>query len=269
MKTLFKFNLRPTRIESFFYAILFQFVLFGLYFAHTNNTYFESVFVVEDGLVEWLTVLWLILTAGLCIKRFTSLQGKRPKFFLAMLLIFSAIFIFGAGEEISWGQRLLNVQSSDFFQTHNAQGETNLHNLVVSGKKINKMIFGVALGIIIGVYCLLLPTLARKYKPVMKLVQKFAVPIPRGRHVLAYLLLFLLVEINPSPKRGELIEFGGTLIFFLIFLNPWNRRAFSLEQNPHHQNHRGNYRGNSPRRGNYRGKKPNHQNRQQNKPAES
>lgn len=264
-----KFNLKPTRIESFFYAILLQFVVFGLYFAHTNLEYFESVFAVEDGLVEWLTVCWLLLTSILCIKRFVTLQGKRPKFFLAMLLIFSALFIFGAGEEISWGQRLFNVQSSDFFQTHNAQGETNLHNLVVSGKKINKMIFGLLLGIIIGVYCLILPTLARKYKPVMKLVQKFAIPIPRGRHVLAYLLLFLLVEINPSPKRGELIEFGGTLIFFLIFLNPWNRRAFTIEQ--HHQAYRSHHgpRNHNRSRGNYRGKKPNHQNRHQNKPVES
>ncbi len=263
-----KINLKPTRVESFFYAILLQFVLFGLYFAHTNNTYFESVFVVEDGLVEWLTVLWLLLSAGLCVKRFTTLQGKRPKFFLAMLLLFSTIFIFGAGEEISWGQRLLNVQSSDFFQTHNAQGETNLHNLVVGGKKINKMIFGVTLGVIIALYCLLLPTLARRYRPVMKLVQKFAIPIPRGRHVIAYLLLFILVEINPSPKRGELIEFGGTLIFFLIFLNPWNRRAFTIEQ--HSQGYRTGHgpRNNNYRRNNYRGKKPNHH-RHQNKPAES
>jgi len=263
-----KFNYKPTRIESFFYAILFQFVLFGLYFAHNNNEYFESVFVVEDGLVEWLTVCWLMATAFLCLKRFVTLQGKRPKFFLAMLLVFSALFIFGAGEEISWGQRIFNVQSSDFFQTHNAQGETNLHNLVVSGKKINKMIFGVALGIIIGIYTLLLPTLARKYKPVMKLVQKFAVPIPRGRHVLAYLLLFLFVEINPSAKRGELIEFGGTLIFFLIFFNPWNRRAFTIEQNQGYRPHHG-QRNNHRRNNNYRGKKPNNHQRHHNKPAES
>ena len=193
-----KFNYRPTRVEAFFYAILLQFLLFGLYFAHTNLEYFESVFVVEDGLVEWLTVVWLLLASGLCLKRFVTLQGKRPKFFLAMLLVFSAMFIFGAGEEISWGQRLLNVESSEFFQAHNAQGETNLHNLVVSGKKINKMIFGVTLGILVALYCLVLPTLARKYRPVMKLVQKFAIPLPRGRHVVMYLVLFLLVEINPS-----------------------------------------------------------------------
>ena len=265
-----KFNYRPTRIEAFFFAILIQFSLFGLYFAHTNLEYFESVFVVEDGLVEWLTVVWLLLTAGLCLKRFVTLQGKRPKFFLAMLLIFSALFIFGAGEEISWGQRLLNIESSEFFQANNAQGETNLHNLVVSGKKINKMIFGLTLGILVGIYCLILPTLARKYKPVMKLVQKFAIPIPRGRQVAMYLLLFLMVEINPSPKRGELIEFGGTLLFFLMFLNPWNRRSFQLEQNNHHGHSRRHHQGsrNNQRRGNYR-PRANHNKNHNSKPVTS
>lgn len=243
-----KINLRPTRTEAFFFAVLLQFLLFGLYFAHTNLTYFEGVFAVEDGLVEWLTVVWLVASAVLCITRFFKLRNKRPKLFLFMLLFFAAGFLFGAGEEVSWGQRIFDVQSSEFFQKNNSQGETNLHNLVVGGTKINKLLFGLILGIAIAAYCLILPTLARKFPKVMKLVQKFAIPIPRGRQVLAYLVIFLLVEINPSPKRGELVEFGGTLMFFLMFLNPWNKRLFELEDNRphHHQRHRRPHHGRRP-----------------------
>src|SRR5690606_5826178 len=105
----------------------------------------------------------------------------------------AAGFIFGAGEEISWGQRILNIESTEFFQKNNAQGETNLHNLVVGETKINKLIFGTILGILIASYCLILPTLARKVPAVMKLVEKFGVPIPRGHHVIAYLIIFLFV----------------------------------------------------------------------------
>lgn len=253
-----KINLRPTRIEAFFYAILLNFLLFGLYFAHTNLEYFESVFVVEDGLVEWLTVCWLLFSSILCITRIFKLKSKRSKLFLLMLAFFAAGFFFGAGEEVSWGQRIFNVQSSEFFQTHNAQGETNLHNLVVGETKINKLIFGLTLGIIIAIYCLILPTLARKVPAVMKLVEKFAIPIPRGHHVLVYLTIFLLVEINPSPKRGELIEFGGTLMFFLMFLNPWNKRLFQLNpfrgQRPHQR-----YRQHSKSRNHHKGnRRPQH-----------
>lgn len=233
-----KINLRPTRVEAFFFAILLQFLLFGLYFAHTNLEYFEAVFAVEDGLVEWLTVAWLLLSCGLCLTRFVKLRGKRPKLFLFMLLFFAAGFFFGAGEEVSWGQRIFEIKSSEFFMTHNSQGETNLHNLVVGGTKINKLLFGLILGIGIAFYCLVLPTLARKYPKIMDLVRKFAIPLPRGRQILAYVVIFILVQINPSPKRGELVEFGGTLMFFLMFLNPWNRSLFQLEDNrPRHQHH--------------------------------
>lgn len=252
-----KINLRPTRIEAFFYAILLNFLLFGLYFAHTNLEYFESVFVVEDGLVEWLTVCWLLLSSALCITRIFKLKSKRSKLFLFMLAFFAAGFFFGAGEEISWGQRLFDVQSSEFFQAHNSQGETNLHNLVVGGTKVNKLLFGLILGVIIAVYCLVLPTLARKVPAVMKLVEKFAIPIPRGHHVLAYLVIFTLVEINPSPKRGELVEFGGTLMFFLMFLNPWNKRLFQLNpfkgQRPHQR-----YRQHSKSRHHKGNRRPHH-----------
>lgn len=231
-----KINLRPTRIEAFFYAVLIQFLLFGLYFAHTNLEYFEGVFAVEDGLVEWLTVVWLLACSALCLVRAVKLRKRRPKFFIGMLVFFSLVFIFGAGEEVSWGQRIFNVQPSEFFQAHNAQGETNLHNLVVGETKINKLIFGLTLGILIAIYCLILPTLTRKVPAVKRLVDKFAIPIARGHHVIAYLVIFLLVEINPSPKRGELVEFGGTLMFFLMFLNPWNRRSFEINP-PHRQHH--------------------------------
>lgn len=252
-----KINLRPTRIEAFFYAILLNFLLFGLYFAHTNLEYFESVFVVEDGLVEWLTVCWLLLSSALCITRIFKLKSKRSKLFLFMLAFFAAGFFFGAGEEISWGQRIFNVESSTFFQTHNAQGETNLHNLVVGETKINKLIFGLTLGIIIAIYCLILPTLARKVPSVMNLVEKFAIPIPRGHHVLAYLVIFLLVEINPSPKRGELVEFGGTLMFLLMFLNPWNKRLFQLNPFKGHRPHQ-RYRHHSKSRNHKGNRRPQH-----------
>ena len=263
-----KINLRVTRVEAFFYAVLLQFLLFGLYFAHTNLQYFEGVFAVEDGLVEWLTVLWLVSASILCITRIFKLKSKRSKLFLFMLAFFAVGFLFGAGEEISWGQRIFETNAGEFFSKHNAQGETNLHNLVVGGTKINKLIFGTLLGIIIAVYCLILPTLARKVPAVMKLVDKFAIPIPRGHHVLAYLVIFLLVEINPSPKRGEMVEFGGTLMFFLMFLNPWNKRLFQANPQQYHP-HRGRHHHHKRRSNHSNGQRRHHHGNKRQQPQNS
>jgi hypothetical protein len=79
------------------------------------------------------------------------------------MVLMGLVFVFGAGEEISWGQRILNIESSEFFVKHNAQREINIHNLIVNGKKINKIIFGTSLGVCIGAYFLSLWTLEKKF----------------------------------------------------------------------------------------------------------
>lgn len=41
------------------------------------------------------------------------------------------LFLFGAGEEISWGQRIFDVHTPDALNAINVQGETNIHNIAV------------------------------------------------------------------------------------------------------------------------------------------
>lgn len=55
----------------------------------------------------------------------------RQKQWLAMgLMSILALVLFVMGmEEISWGQRVFQWQTSSYFSEHNVQGETNLHNL--------------------------------------------------------------------------------------------------------------------------------------------
>ena len=45
------------------------------------------------------------------------------------LLGMAVLFVFGAGEEISWGQRVFGVETPAGLAAVNVQGETNLHNL--------------------------------------------------------------------------------------------------------------------------------------------
>lgn len=47
----------------------------------------------------------------------------------AAIAVFIALMFFViAMEEISWGQRIFDVESSEFFLEHNMQNEINLHN---------------------------------------------------------------------------------------------------------------------------------------------
>ena len=80
----------------------------------------------EDGPVENADVVAFLLLAVVAARRFLrSPRGARAPSLAAMLL-----GVVGAGEEISWGQRIFAVAPPPFFAHHNVQGEINLHNLI-------------------------------------------------------------------------------------------------------------------------------------------
>jgi hypothetical protein len=80
----------------------------------------------EDGPVEIASAVACLLLSVVAARRFLrSPRGARaPSAALAIL------GVVGAGEEISWGQRIFGIESPPFFASHNVQGETNLHNLL-------------------------------------------------------------------------------------------------------------------------------------------
>ncbi len=140
------------------------------------------------------------------------------------------LFLFAAGEEISWGQRIFGVESSEFFIENNAQGETNLHNLVVGEKKINKIIFSQLLFLVMFLYLLITPILFRKFSWFKNLANKFAVPIVKWHHTIAFIVVTVLVALNPASRKWEVYELAFGAIFFLIFLGPLNKEIFEPEQ---------------------------------------
>ncbi|MEX2606206.1 MAG: hypothetical protein WD708_02580 [Kiritimatiellia bacterium] len=217
--------------EKFLLFFLFFHLLLGIFLANFNLEYFETVYVMEDGVIEWFTTDALLFCSFLCLYRFCALRKVRPALFNGMLLFLTVLFFFGAGEELSWGQRIFNVESSDFFLEHNAQGETNFHNLVMGETKINKLIFSQLLGLSIILYICVFPWVSLKVEWVRRLATRFAVPIPRLIHIISCLLFALtyVLELMPTGKRGEMLEFGNCFIFFMILLYPRNSEIYDPE----------------------------------------
>ena len=217
-----------SQLEKAILAFIFIATLGSMAVSYIDDDYFMSVLATEDSLIEWLTVLALTATSIVCIYRAVTLRGKKPILFLVMTLLLGAVFLFGAGEEISWGQRIFNTESSDFFQRHNAQGETNLHNLVVGGKKLNKIIFGVGLHLVLLTYLLALVPLYKRKPGLRIFLDRFAVPIAKPYQVISYLVVLVLIQvIMASSRRGELAEFAGSFLFLLNIAFPYNQELFS------------------------------------------
>lgn len=217
------------KIESILFTFIFSFLLIGFALAHLDLLLYEGSFVREDGPVEWLTVLALMLGAITCFVRCFKLKKQRSLIFLLALFGLGCLFIFGAGEEISWGQRIFGINSPHFFIEHNSQQELNVHNLILSGVKINKLFFGTLLGIAVATYLLILPFMYKKGMFINDWVNKLAIPVPRYRHTIAYALLFFICEMIPSGKSGEMLEFGGCFIFVLILWFPQNKQLFTKD----------------------------------------
>lgn len=84
---------------------------------------------IEDGALEYLSALFCLVAAGLFFTICGNYTSKRHILPARIALFIGFIFFVIGMEEISWLQRILNIESNDFFMKYNAQQEINLHNL--------------------------------------------------------------------------------------------------------------------------------------------
>jgi len=218
-----------SKIEKIGYSILALIVLFGLYLGLRDDIYFDVNYAQEDGPVEWGTAIMLFGIFVLSFYHLITLWSTKKILWKLGTFLFVVLFLFAAGEEISWGQRIFGVESGEFFIENNAQGETNLHNLMVGETKINKIIFSQLLFLVMFLYLIITPILYRKFSWFKDLANNFAVPIVKWHHTIAFLVVTVFVALNPASRTWEVYELAFGAIFFLIFLGPLNKEIFERE----------------------------------------
>jgi hypothetical protein len=211
--------------EKLILSIVLLVLITGFTLFYTDRASFEW-FVKEDNLVEWLTVAGLLMASVVCFIRFITLFKIKNWWFLTVTLVLGLFLFVAAGEEISWGQRILGIESSEYFQKNNAQGETNLHNLVVNGVKINKLVFTTVLGLALILYLVLMPVLYYKNTAFKTFIDNSGVAVPRLYQIIGFVIVAGITVLLPHEKNPELLECGASLIFFLIILYPKNKLIF-------------------------------------------
>ncbi|MDO6389518.1 hypothetical protein Q4E40_05230 [Pontibacter sp. BT731] len=208
-------------LAAFLYTLTVVHVLvgIGLYFQDTGHFY---SYLTEDGYIEYFTSFFLLATSLYCLYKAPRMDRKWAK---AFYYVAAAVFFFGFGEEISWGQRLLGFEVPEDLERINPQSEFNLHNIHLNGVNLNKLIFGKILYLGVFVYFLIFPVLYRHKRWFRQLVDKIGLPLPTPLQALFYTLLFCSLLLIDDGKKWELQEFVLVSFVFYAFLMPFNKSA--------------------------------------------
>lgn len=170
--------------------------------------------VQEDHFVEWWTAA-LFAAAG-----WLHLKGALPpRRWLDLLVALFCLFV--AGEEFSWGQRLLGFTPPAGFLEHNAQQELTLHNF--------SEWFGKPKGVLtlaLLAYGGLLPLMARARGG--RLLARWGATPPPLATVPWFLLAAWLLHWYPVEFTGEWVEaLAGGLFLATATRSPGHRLRFA------------------------------------------
>ncbi len=169
-------------------------------FSYSTSFLPDSIFTnltKEDGLFEYTTAILFFITSILFLLLFRNgryikdvrirnhLHSYAKRYFFLILAI---IFFFGAGEEISWAQRIIGFETPKKMYEMNVQEEFNLHNIELFNIKnkegVRKTGFATLFTmkqIFLGsffLYLLVLPIVAKKFVWIPQVLKKLYIPVP-------------------------------------------------------------------------------------------
>lgn len=171
---------------------------FGLLLWQSPAAY--GYLLMEDTPAEWMG-FYCLAAAGIAFLVGARHRRSHPASAAACGLL-AALCAFVAGEEISWGQRILGFAPPSFFAFHNAQRELNVHNLAVPW--MNFRLFGLSFSVGYGV---VVPLLGRP-------LARRGAPVPPWGVVPAFATaawLFTLPVTKTDDEVGELLFALGML----------------------------------------------------------
>lgn len=204
--------------ETYWRRVLFALPFIVFYFAFLTSLFPFDVFlelVKEDRLVEYGQ--FCVLLSGTVISLFISLRFKKIKqqqwfWFFAVC---SALFFFIAGDEISWGQRIIGLEVNETVKQINRQSEITVHNLYAVEWLVVYGYFGLSLfGLASKVVSSRLPHVSKlaQFTPSGELFGYFLLP-----------LIFYAGQItvlggiwHPWAEVAELFLYSGIVLWILL-----------------------------------------------------
>jgi hypothetical protein len=153
-------------------------------------------------------------------------SARKNIFYLLLSLFFLLAFL----EEISWGQRILGIETPDLIAKVNRQNEINIHNLTwfhgndetgnrrkpflqlfLNGDRLYSFFwFG---------YCVCIPLLGKYYQSAKKVFDKIRLPIVPVHYAFMFSLNYSIAKVGETmcpAYRHSLVETKETVIAMLF-----------------------------------------------------
>ena len=127
-----------TATTVFYSPLIIMLLTALLIFIPATRNFVFSIIGGENGPVELLTFIFLMVGGVFGLKLAISRSVVREKYVSFFYVVFSFFLILVAMEEIAWGQWFFHFETPEEWKKINMQGETTLHNL--EGWKYNQIL---------------------------------------------------------------------------------------------------------------------------------
>jgi len=197
---------------------------------------FFTWFAAEDHFSENLSALFLLITGVILLgNSFYKIKKGRRFREEALFVLFGLMFLFSAGEEISWGQRIFDLPTPGFFLKYNAQQELSFHNLFIFHTSLYNP--NTILDVFVFLMGIMIPILCFRSEKIRQALDKINFPIiqlsflPIFSMGLIYGLAMVQITNHHLFAPNEIKEFIYSIGFFLysIAVVSLNKSAADFE----------------------------------------
>jgi hypothetical protein len=143
----------------------------------------------EDGLTEDTTAIAFLSAAVLSVLVAYRLRASAHRWAIAVYVVAALAFFLVAMEEVSWGQRLLGVETPSVLRGANSQGEFNLHNVQALRQPTNTLFTIVSAIGVLGVCVHIALKVVGHVRPVADLL------LPQPALIFPLLIVFVYASV--------------------------------------------------------------------------
>ncbi|HHO55344.1 MAG TPA: hypothetical protein ENK21_03075 [Trueperaceae bacterium] len=206
-------------LSSSLILVLLGYVIY-IFSGHTNQLGF---LFDEDTVAENLQAVFYGFAGLLFLSKFMSARQKIKRKDIFYLL-FAAFLLLVTGEEVSWGQRIFKLQTPEFWDRVNVQGEITLHNF--RGIDSN-----LGLVIIMLTWAVVIPVLNRFFGWARAFFTKISMPVMPLTASVAVLVGISIYYLNYSNRYAdEIWELFASLSFIFFAMQEQFSAKLELKQ---------------------------------------